>query len=704
MERRTVTEFVRARFDRLRRDYPNAHRLLVGEKRADLLLLRVLLLTLYGLAVGFLFYRLVLVNLDLPDTVLFYLGLSVALALGLGCALSAQVRCICALCWMGFFGRAGRNVLKTLTITLVVTGPIENMALNGKEVIRVLTCSAELAFNLTLTRLDLMSKPFQNALLQGRTKLPELKQEFYGIVSIVKPIVREVELPTPSENELDEDSQESENVVGESNLPKNPSVLTASEYQQLYTAKLNERCHAQLQNGVDRCKKAFERTYDECHESLPVLVNTLLCWPMKIDFACSSAELFGVGTVCQMEDVLDADFGENYRLLRQTEQQLTGGVDVIDIDYQVPDLRNHSGYLTIKSASKRMTKEFGEKKLLLRGVLYVMRKVLAFIFLRVIYRAVQYHDAYLWKIDFQNFYITDQFRKIDERRAADESHHLPLLPLRAVQRFRLVDIGAGICNNLELRHVLGSIALVSFHCLSTTILILMDALLSETLAIVARHSKIEYHMQGYHSVNVTVSGSGALAELIRNIAEGFRTDETLNLQTSNEECLPRPLRLDIGSIAAIYGMFVLLAALIVIEAYVQRARRSICAFFYPGREQMRTVFLYNRVLRESKILRRTLETRIDRLKSDHGTRRPIPFRERIAVHHPVLLGWVRSGRCSICRGNGVSDECLQCDCFLRYCAGCWQDVGQQCVCQTVPGPPRCTTTERSHCCNPLVTL
>lgn len=82
MERRTVTEFVRAQFDRLRRDYPNAHRLLVGEKRADLLLLRVLLLTLYGLAVGFLFYRLVLVNLDLPDTVLFYLGLSVALALG----------------------------------------------------------------------------------------------------------------------------------------------------------------------------------------------------------------------------------------------------------------------------------------------------------------------------------------------------------------------------------------------------------------------------------------------------------------------------------------------------------------------------------------------------------------------------------------------------------------------------------------------
>uniref|UniRef100_A0A182IMI2 Dendritic cell-specific transmembrane protein-like domain-containing protein n=1 Tax=Anopheles atroparvus TaxID=41427 RepID=A0A182IMI2_ANOAO len=692
----TMKQFVRAQFARLHRHYPTTVRLLVGERRPEHLLLRTLLLTFYGLSVGFLFYRLVLVNLDLPDSVLYYVGLLVAVALGFGCALSTQVRCICALCWAGFFGKAGRNVLKTLTITLVVAGPIENMALNGKEVVRVLTCSAELAFNLTLTRVDLISKPFQNALLQGQHRLPELKREFSEIVSIVEPISREVELPI--------DGNGSEDVKGattDETILRNatPAVLPASEYQRLYTEKLNERCLAQLQTGVSRCKAAFERTYDECHESLPVLVNTLLCWPMKIDFACSSADLFGSGTVCQMEDVLDADFGDNYRLLKQTEHQLTGGVDDLAIDYQVPDLRNHSGYLTIKSASKRMTKEFGRKKHSLRVVLYLVRKVLAFIFLRVIYRAVRYHDAFLRIINFHNYYITDQFRQIDARRRA------PLLPLRAVQHSRLIKTRLWICNRMELRHVLGSIGSVSFHCLSTTILILMDTLLYETLAIVARHSEIEYHQRGFHSVNVTVTGTGALAELIRSTAEGFRTEETLDWRTSNEECLPRPVRLGVGPAVGIYTMFLLLAVLIVIEAYVQRARRSICAFFYPGREEMRIAFLYERVQRETESLRRTLEPRIAELRSDRRTMKPIPLRERLAVHHPVLFGWVRQDRCSICRGDGALHECHRCDCFLRYCAGCWQDGGQQCfVCWVSPRPPRQSIDDRALCCNPLSAL
>uniref|UniRef100_A0A182N7W5 Dendritic cell-specific transmembrane protein-like domain-containing protein n=1 Tax=Anopheles dirus TaxID=7168 RepID=A0A182N7W5_9DIPT len=680
-----MRSFVQSLSTNLQRNYPTPYQLLVGRKRNDLLLPRVILLALYGLLVGALFYRLVLVNLDLPDAVLFYLGLAVALALGFGCAFSTQVRCVCALCWMGFFGKAGRNLLKTVTLTLILLGPIENMTLNGKEVIRVLTCSAELAFNLTLTRVDLMSKPFQNALAQGRDRLPELKQEFSQIVSIVEPIVREVEFSGGDEGGEDRDGD----VDGDS-----PSIHTAGDYQQMYVAKLNERCLAQLATGVERCKAAFERTYDECSESLPPLVNTLLCWPMKIDFACSSAELFGVGTVCQMEDVLDEDFGENYRLLKQTEQQLTGGVGGIKIDYQVPDLRNHSGYLTIKTASKQMGKEFSKKKHFLRLVMYLVRKVFAFIFLRVIYSSVRYHNDYLWRITFNNFYITDHFRQLDSDHPA---RHSSVLPLRAIQRTELIDTRAGIWNKQELRHIVGSVATLLFHCLSTTLLLLMDTLLYETLDIVARHSKIEYHQQGFHVVDVTVSGTGALAELIRNTVEGFRTHEHLDFRTSNEECLPRPVRLSGWTVTGIYGLFALLTLLIATEAYVQRARRMICAFFYPGRERMRTVFLYNRVLRQTRTLRKRLLGRIVQL-ANNPSAKVLPLRERLALYHSVLFGWVRSTRCSLCGGDEVAPrECQRYDCFLRYCDGCWQDIGQLCAVCVKQGRP----IDGGTCCNPL---
>uniref|UniRef100_A0A182TDZ1 Uncharacterized protein n=1 Tax=Anopheles melas TaxID=34690 RepID=A0A182TDZ1_9DIPT len=687
-------------FTTFERNYPTPYQLLAGEKRTELLLPRALLLALYGLLVGFLFYRLVLVNLDLPDTVRFYFGLTVAVALAVGCRFSAQVRCVCALCWVGFFGKAGRNLLKTLTLTLLLTGPIENAALNGREVVRVLTCSAELAFNLTLTRVDLMTKPFQNALLQGRDRLPELKQEFSAIVSIVEPIVREVEHSGSDgggdggEDGSDSLSSEEETADG---AGMDGPIRSAAAYRQAYVAKLNERCLAQLATGVDRCKAAFERSYDECSESLPPLVNTLLCWPMKLDVACSTAELFGVGAVCRMEDVLDEDFGANYRLLKQTEQQLTGGVGSIGIDYQVPDLRNHSGYITIKKASKQLGKEFSKKKHFLRLVSYFVRKVFAFIFLRVIFSSVRYHNAYLWRITFNNFYITDQFRALDARRA--EENGFPLLPLRAIQQSELIDTRAGIWNKLELRHIVGSFATLLFHCLSTTVLLLMDALLYETLDIVARHSRIEYHQQGFHGVNVTVTGTGALAELVRNTAEGFRTNERLDFHASNEACLPRPVPLSGWTVAGIYGLFALLALLITTEAYVQRARRLICSFFYPGREQMRTAYLYNRVLRQTRTLQATLPGRILHLADSSGSCRLLPFCDRLALHHPNWFGWTRTGqRCAVCRGAGAPQECQRPDCFLRYCAGCWQDIDRQCV--VCGGQP----DDCSNCCNPLGNL
>jgi hypothetical protein len=33
--------------------------------------------------------------------------------------------------------------------------------------------------------------------------------------------------------------------------------------------------------------KIFDRAYEKCYDKLPVVVNTLLCWPMKITSICN---------------------------------------------------------------------------------------------------------------------------------------------------------------------------------------------------------------------------------------------------------------------------------------------------------------------------------------------------------------------------------------------------------------------------------
>ena len=72
-----------------------------------------------------------------------------------------QIRCTSLLTVPAFLGRAGRGFLKALILGYVITGPIFNLTLNGKEVVRTFVCSAELTYNLTKTRVDLMFKPFQ---------------------------------------------------------------------------------------------------------------------------------------------------------------------------------------------------------------------------------------------------------------------------------------------------------------------------------------------------------------------------------------------------------------------------------------------------------------------------------------------------------------------------------------------------------------
>jgi hypothetical protein len=56
-------------------------------------------------------------------------------------------------------------VLRTVLIAYIVAGPVQNLATNGREVVRVFSCTISLTFNLTKTRFELMLLPFAEAVL-----------------------------------------------------------------------------------------------------------------------------------------------------------------------------------------------------------------------------------------------------------------------------------------------------------------------------------------------------------------------------------------------------------------------------------------------------------------------------------------------------------------------------------------------------------
>lgn len=328
---------------------PKCYNVLLPDDSRKNVIIRGVLFYFGGLLLGALFWKFVLSNVGLPFGYDFIVGLGVTLFLGngklrfnenshnfndnsshegYGCALSVQIRCFSSLCLVSFLGRAGCGMLKAIVFSCILTGPINNISLNAREVVRVFTCSAVMTYNLSMVRFDLMTKPFQAALSGSKDNLDQMKDEFRTLVDITEPIKLEVE---------------GYNGTGSEGRRKRES---AEAYQRNYEQKLENRCMIQLERGVQRCKRAFSDVYLKCHEKLPSLVNVLLCWPLKIDFACSASRLFGdKEKICSSDGVIDPEFGRDYVQLKRAEQKLVGDLEQVEIKYEFVDMEHHRGYL-----------------------------------------------------------------------------------------------------------------------------------------------------------------------------------------------------------------------------------------------------------------------------------------------------------------------------------------------------------------------
>lgn len=68
--------------------------------------------------------------------------------------------------------------------------------------------------------------------------------------------------------------------------PPDEELQVANSIQKHYKIKLKSRCRLQLNRGAQKCRRIFQNAHDKCYEKLPMIINTILCWPMKIDYIC----------------------------------------------------------------------------------------------------------------------------------------------------------------------------------------------------------------------------------------------------------------------------------------------------------------------------------------------------------------------------------------------------------------------------------
>ncbi|XP_026471869.1 E3 ubiquitin-protein ligase DCST1 [Ctenocephalides felis] len=580
-----------------------------------------------------------------------------------GNAHSIQIRCICLLSFLSFCGNSGRTVLKTLVLAYVISGPIQNLATNAKEVIRVFTCSTTLTYNLTKTRFDLMTKPFHEAFMSAKADMTEVKNALRSFREVSAPIIAEVEgtgeVQTLIEvnDYLDVAQGDTKRSIDILEKTKNLDPRDeAREFEMKYLRKLELRCEAQLTKGAEKCRKMFGKAYDACRNKVSWAVAWLLCWPMKLTFVCNIARALGgsgsSGGPCDAATQIDPGLGEGYAYMKRTGRKMSGTFKQARIQYRMIRMNKVIDYTTAADATRALVYNFKEKKSFFDGVMVFVKRFLSFIFLRILFAAQKYHDDYLSNIDYDNVYLTRYFKKIDARR--HKMQRKTLLPLKKAEKLKLLDPTSLAQLKSERGILFGLIVKLLLEMITATTFLLLDRLFFETLDFINRHARIDFTQEGHHDIFLQVGGVGLIASMLRSVLNNFNIKKRVKTSTSNFECLPVPDEMPLGYVFRIYGTYFVVLTLLIIEGYTRRFRRAICAYFYPKREKRRILHLYNTTLKRRVGMIRQLKRKVRRQAREHKLAMEINLLLALRMKYPKIFSWLKifpqaRRKCIICQ-------------------------------------------------------
>lgn len=280
--------------------------------------------------------------------------------------------------------------------------------------------------------------------------------------------------------------------------------IEAERYEKQYLQKVEMRCESQFTKAAQRCRDMFGRAYNACYDTVTWVAAWLLCWPMKLDFICNIAEAIGGSGRCDPSKEIDPGFGQGYTYLKESRSSFSKNFKDVRMQYKIGKIKQLKDLRDARDTAVAVLHVVNSKKALLMQILRILKRILAFVFLRIILDSQSYHDKYLRDIEYDNIYITKFFRKLDAKRRAQEKH--TLLPLKKIEKKKLVDPLSKIPLKSEREKIVAETVLLLLEMMVATILILLDRLFYEILYMIQRHSRIDYLQTGHHDLMIDVKG------------------------------------------------------------------------------------------------------------------------------------------------------------------------------------------------------
>ncbi|XP_022102122.1 DC-STAMP domain-containing protein 2-like [Acanthaster planci] len=361
-----------------------------------------------------------------------------------------------------------------------------------------------------------------------------------------------------------------------------------------------------------------------------------------------------------------------------------------DVDFETYWENRFNRSQTFDSIQAAIQQELEDSFSFLNLAFSVIDKIVAVSIVFLLIRSYQYHSKYRTKDRFDNCYITEEFKLLDERR--QKSGREPLLPLKKSERRRLINLSSVSLSKPEKGLFKLGLVTVLLHAVIAAILILADYGLFWLLSLISRHGRVKFEISGGGGTDLTIGGSGVLSKLIQSLfVEGFAAASEFNVTLDTEHCLPNPVPPNEILSVGIGVLYLTALVMVLFQAYALRLRRRIASYFYPEREQERIHYLYNHTLQRRQNLFKLLKQRIRQTKHEMEVEQRVSFVAYLSAKYPFwrrVFLWLGQEK-RVCLGcadvdNGTFKSCGNPDCSGLYCRECLHEINSTCtLCQEI---------------------
>ncbi|ESP05583.1 hypothetical protein LOTGIDRAFT_103236 [Lottia gigantea] len=585
----------------------------------------------------------------------------VSFILCIGLAFSDLIRCVMLLVIPNFFTSQGRSFLLMYAMVLVMIYPVTNFSNNILVMSESATCGQGMALNETKDLVKTAVSPIAS-MADG------LREMLKAISRFARSIKRAF---VAMKNAIQE-------------------ICSAIARVFKWLASITDICNENMGAPYKKCLKAFKDASDDCQVKLGFM--NFLCG--IVDIVASVCNVARIGELlCIVVDavvsfVVDEIGAPIKAAIHDVEKMFYFNVSM-EYHYNLTMVQSKS-YDDVK---RDIMNDVKSRLSVLDQAITGAESIMMFTFLLVFVRAMLYRWKYLTKDKYDNTYMTETIKYIDNKR---KLRGLPtILPLRTKEKQKYIGTFSPSFTENEQKKLLKGIVFLVLNIINASFYILSDYSLYWTLLLIKEQLQIKTTAPVPAHLKVHVQGEGSMADMYRSMMGVLDpvTGHQLNVDTT--PCMPNPGVPNYRIYKIVTGILICCLITNIFEAYGLRLRHIIAGCYYPKRDHARAIWLYNRILKMRGKLKykmaRMMKHKYQGVKSTETT----SLKARIAIQYPRIgkvmkfLGYKQKA-CINCGTEGKEKDyenfhhCEGPGCNAVYCLDCFVDLNNICnICMNI---------------------